>query len=148
MALKIGSLARGASGIRWEVIQAIEKMAQAGVLPVIPAQGSAGASGDLAPLAHLSAALIGEGEVYGDRGAIVPAAAALAEADLTPVVLGPKEGLALINGTQVSTALALAGLFEIERVFQAALVAGALSRLRELSLPRRRGGRRRLQRGR
>ncbi len=127
MALKIGSLARGASGIRWEVIQTIEKMAQAGVLPVIPAQGSAGASGDLAPLAHLSAALIGEGEAYGDRGAIVPAAAALAEAGLTPVELGPKEGLALINGTQVSTALALAGLFEIERVFQAALVAGALS---------------------
>ncbi len=126
MALKINSLARGASGVRWELIEALERMARAGVIPVIPAQGSAGASGDLAPMAHLSAALIGVGEVR-LAGDTRPAAEALAAAGLAPIELAPKEGLALLNGTQVSTALALAGWFEIERVFQAALVAGALS---------------------
>ncbi len=126
IALKIGSLARGASGIRWQIIEALERLDGAGLLPVVPAQGSAGASGDLAPLAHLSAAVIGEGEVM-QAGASRPAAEALADAGLEPVELVAKEGLALINGTQVSAALALAGLFEIERVFQAALVAGALS---------------------
>ncbi len=101
-------------------------MLAAGLIPVVPGQGSVGASGDLAPLAHMSAALIGVGEFMVD-GAALPASEALADAGLTPLVLGPKEGLALLNGTQVSTALALAGLFEAERVFQAALVTGALS---------------------
>jgi histidine ammonia-lyase len=96
------------------------------VMPVIPSQGSAGASGDLAPLAYLAAAMLGVGDaqVAGER---MPAAAALARVGLEPIVLGPKEGLALLNGTQFSTAEALAGLFAIERVFQAALVIGALS---------------------
>jgi histidine ammonia-lyase len=126
MALKAGSLARGASGARWDVIETIERMAGANILPVIPAQGSVGASGDLAPLAHLAAAMIGVGDVSmaGERRT---AEAAFAGAGIPLLVLGPKEGLALINGTQVSTALALAGLFEIEQVFRAALVAGALS---------------------
>ncbi|NKB60290.1 MAG: histidine ammonia-lyase [Alphaproteobacteria bacterium] len=126
LALKAGSLARGASGVRWPVIETIERMAAADILPVIPAQGSVGASGDLAPLAHLAAAMIGVGEVSidGERRA---AADAFAATGIPLLVLGPKEGLALINGTQVSTALALAALFEIEQVFRAALVAGALS---------------------
>ncbi|MFQ5953826.1 MAG: histidine ammonia-lyase [Kiloniellales bacterium] len=126
MALKINSLARGASGVRWQLIETLERMAGAGLTPVIPSQGSAGASGDLAPLAHLSAALIGVGEVR-RAGETQPAGEALEEAGMAPIELAPKEGLGLLNGTQVSTALALAGLFEIERVFQAALVAGALS---------------------
>lgn len=126
MALKAGSLACGASGVRWVIIETIEQMAAADILPVIPGQGSVGASGDLAPLAHLAAAMIGVGDVQvaGERRA---AATALADAGIPLLVLGPKEGLALINGTQVSTALALAGLFEIEQLFRAALVAGALS---------------------
>ena len=99
---------------------------KANLIPVIPGQGSVGASGDLAPLSHMTAALMGVGEFFVD-GARVPAESALAKAGLTPLVLGPKEGLALLNGTQVSTALALAGLFEAERVFQAALVTGALA---------------------
>jgi histidine ammonia-lyase len=95
-------------------------------VPVVPGQGSVGASGDLAPLAHLAAALMGVGEFLVE-GRPVPAEEALAAAGLAPLSLGPKEGLALLNGTQVSTALALAGLFEAERVFQAALVTGALA---------------------
>ncbi len=126
MALKAASLARGYSGIRWSVIEALVALANAGVVPCIPAQGSVGASGDLAPLAHLSAVLIGEGEAKVD-GRVVPARDALARAGVKPVVLGPKEGLALLNGTQVSTALALAGLFAAERALAAAFVAGALS---------------------
>ena len=126
IALKLGSLARGASGIRWQVIETLERMAALDLLPVIPAQGSVGASGDLAPLAHLSAAMLGVGQVSW-RGQTLWAAEAFQEAGLPLVELGPKEGLALINGTQVSTALALAGLFRIEEVFRAALVAGALS---------------------
>jgi len=123
MAMKAASLARGASGVRWEVVELIEAMRARDVLPLIPAKGSVGASGDLAPLAHMTAAMLGEGKVLPD----VPAARALARAGLDPIALGPKEGLALINGTQVSTALALAGLFAAHRVFQAALVAGALT---------------------
>jgi len=96
------------------------------VIPVIPGQGSVGASGDLAPLAHMTAAMLGVGEVR-LAGEPMPADAALARAGLAPIVLGAKEGLALLNGTQFSTAEALAGLFAIERVFQAALVTGALS---------------------
>jgi histidine ammonia-lyase len=126
IALKAASLARGHSGIRWSVIEALVALANAGVVPCIPAQGSVGASGDLAPLAHLSAVLIGEGEAK-IEGRVMPAGDALARAGLEPVRLGPKEGLALLNGTQVSTALALAGLFAAERVLGAAFVAGALS---------------------
>ena len=126
MALKLISLGRGASGVRWELIELLEGMLAKGVHPVIPGQGSVGASGDLAPLAHMSAVMIGEGEAIlnGDR---LPGADALKRVGLSPVQLGPKEGLALINGTQVSTALALAGLFDAHRAFRAALVSGALS---------------------
>jgi histidine ammonia-lyase len=126
IALKAASLARGHSGIRWSVIEALVALANAGVMPCIPAQGSVGASGDLAPLAHLSAVLIGEGEAKVE-GRVMPAREALARAGLRPVILGPKEGLALLNGTQVSTALAIAGLFAAERALAAAFVAGALS---------------------
>ena len=126
LALKMASLARGASGVRWSTVEALAAMLGRGVLPVIPSQGSVGASGDLAPLAHMSAALIGAGEAM-YQGERLPAAIALEKAGLEPVRLGPKEGLALLNGTQVSTALALAGLFEVESGFQAALVSGALS---------------------
>ncbi len=126
MALKLLSLGRGASGVRWEVIAQLEAMLGNGIAPRVPAQGSVGASGDLAPLAHMTAALLGEGEVE-VRGQRVPAATALAEAGLAPLVLGPKEGLALINGTQFSTAFALAGLFEAWANARAAVVTGALS---------------------
>jgi histidine ammonia-lyase len=126
MALKLASLAQGASGVRWATIDHLRTCLHEGLIPVVPAQGSAGASGDLAPLAHMTAALMGVGEfIVG--GARVPAAAVLARAGLEPLALGPKEGLALLNGTQTSTALALAGLFQAERIFQAALVTGALA---------------------
>ncbi|WP_207536629.1 histidine ammonia-lyase [Sabulicella rubraurantiaca] len=123
LALKLGSLARGASGVRWAVIEMLATCLERGLLPAIPAQGSVGASGDLAPLAHMTAALMGVGEFLGEG----EASAALARHGLEPLVLGPKEGLALLNGTQVSTALALAGLFETERAYASALVTGALS---------------------
>ncbi|MFC3710957.1 histidine ammonia-lyase [Sphingoaurantiacus capsulatus] len=126
MALKVISLSRGASGVRREVVEALQALLAHGIYPCIPAKGSVGASGDLAPLAHMSAALIGVGDVR-VGGAIMPATEALAKAGLTPLVLGPKEGLALLNGTQCSTALALAGLFAAEEAFAAGLVAGALS---------------------
>ena len=126
LALKANALARGHSGVRPEVIEALLTLFNRGVLPVVPAKGSVGASGDLAPLAHLSAVLIGEGEADVD-GERVPGTEALARAGLAPLGLEAKEGLALLNGTQVSTALALAGLFAAEDAFAAALVAGALS---------------------
>ena len=126
MALKIASLGQGASGVRWETLQHLGSCLAKGLVPVVPGQGSVGASGDLAPLAHMSAALLGVGE-FVVRGVRVPAGQALADAGVAPLVLGPKEGLALLNGTQVSTALALAGLFEAERVLHAALVTGALT---------------------
>ena len=126
MALKLLSLGRGASGVRWEIIALLEGMLAAGVTPVIPAQGSVGASGDLAPLAHMTAVMIGESEAE-HQGKIKTGAQALADAGLSPVVLGPKEGLALINGTQFSTAYALAGLFGAWRGAQNALVTSALS---------------------
>ncbi|WP_140718648.1 histidine ammonia-lyase [Pseudomonas sp. Hp2] len=126
MALKLASLAQGASGVKPETIALLEAMLQRDVVPVVPCQGSVGASGDLAPLSHMAAAMIGTGEAF-LRGERMPAADALRQAGLAPLVLGAKEGLALLNGTQFSTAYALAGLFEIEAVFQAALVAGALS---------------------
>ncbi len=124
--LKVASLSRGASGVRRQTVFALQRLLEAGVYPCIPSKGSVGASGDLAPLAHLAALLIGVGEAR-VKGTTVPAAKALDMAGLKPLTLGPKEGLALLNGTQVSTALALAGLFEIEKVFAAALVAGAMS---------------------
>jgi histidine ammonia-lyase len=126
MALKLANLAQGASGVRPETVAMLEVMLERDLIPVVPVQGSVGASGDLAPLAHMAAAMIGAGEIM-VAGRSVPAARALAEAGLEPLHLGPKEGLALLNGTQFSTAYALAGLFETEVVFQSALVAGALS---------------------
>jgi histidine ammonia-lyase len=126
LVLKAVALARGHSGCRRQVIDALLALANAGVYPIVPAKGSVGASGDLAPLAHLSAVLIGVGEVR-HRGERMPAREGLARAGLAPITLGPKEGLSLINGTQVSTALALAGLFAAEDIFAAALVSGALS---------------------
>ena len=126
MGLKLASLAQGASGVRRETLALLEAMLARGVIPVTPSQGSVGASGDLAPLAHMAAVMIGAGEaIVGDRR--LPAGEALAQAGLAPVVLGPKEGLALLNGTQFSTAHALAALFEAERLFQSALLSGALS---------------------
>src|SRR5450631_1858427 len=126
LVLKINALARGHSGITMAVIDALLALLQHEVYPVIPAQGSVGASGDLAPLAHLSTVLLGIGQVRA-RGAMLPAAEGLRTAGLQPIKLRAKEGLALINGTQVSTALALAGLFGAENVFAAAVVAGAMS---------------------
>jgi histidine ammonia-lyase len=126
LALKAASLARGHSGVKPETIAQLLAFADRGLLPVVPGKGSVGASGDLAPLAHLSLALIGEGEVR-YAGQPMSARAALDAAGLKPLTLGPKEGLALINGTQVSTALALVGLFTAERLLAAALVAGAMS---------------------
>jgi len=126
MALKLASLARGASGVSPSLLAMLESMLARGVVPLVPRQGSAGASGDLAPLAHMAAVMIGVGEAFVD-GERMPAVAALTRVGLTPVTLRPKEGLALLNGTQFSTATALAGLFAIEDVFQAALVTGALA---------------------
>lgn len=126
MALKIGSLARGFSGVGPAVIETLLKLYRARVYPCIPSQGSVGASGDLAPLAHMSATLLGVGQVR-HEGRILEASEGLAIAGAEPLVLGPKEGLALINGTQVSTALALRGLFAAERLFISAVVAGSLS---------------------
>lgn len=126
MALKLLSLGRGASGVRPEIPRLIEAMLAAGVHPVVPCQGSVGASGDLAPLAHMTAVMIGEGRAE-YRGETLPGAEALARAGLAPVTLGPKEGLALINGTQFSTAYALAALFEAWRLADTALVTSAMT---------------------
>lgn len=126
MVLKLISLGRGASGVRIELVRLLENMLEAGVTPIVPEKGSVGASGDLAPLAHLAAVMMGAGEAWfaGER---MDGASALARAGLVPLVLQAKEGLALINGTQTSTALALAGLFRAFRAAQAALITGALS---------------------
>ncbi|TQV77726.1 histidine ammonia-lyase [Denitrobaculum tricleocarpae] len=124
--LKVNALARGFSGIRREVIDRLIALFNARAYPVIPAKGSVGASGDLAPLAHLSSALLGVGEISLD-GRVMAASEALDALDIAPVDLDAKEGLALLNGTQVSTALALEGLFRTERLFDSALVAGAMS---------------------
>lgn len=126
MALKLLSFGRGASGVRWELVDLMQQMLARGVTPVVPGQGSVGASGDLAPLAHMTAVMIGAG--FADVGGeVLPGAEALARAGLRPLTLGPKEGLACINGTQFSTAFALAGLFEAWRAAQSALVVSALS---------------------
>ena len=126
MALKLGSLGRGASGVRPETVALLEAMLERNILPVIPEKGSVGASGDLAPLAHMTAAMLGVGDVIAE-GTRMPVEVALKRAGLAPIVLAAKEGLALINGTQVSTALALSGLFRAHRAAQSALITGALS---------------------
>jgi histidine ammonia-lyase len=123
---KIGSLARGYSGVRPLIVETLIALYNANIMPAIPVQGSVGASGDLAPLAHMTLAMLGVGQVR-HNGVLIDAVDALAAAGIAPVVLGAKEGLALINGTQVSTALALHGLFLAERLLEAALVTGALS---------------------
>ncbi len=126
LALKLSALAQGASGVKPATITLLADMISHDLLPVVPTQGSVGASGDLAPLAHMAAAMIGAGEImHGD--ARIPAATAFAQVGVEPIVLGAKEGLALLNGTQFSTAYALAGLFEAEALLQAGLVTGALS---------------------
>ncbi|HET9398120.1 MAG TPA: histidine ammonia-lyase [Sphingomicrobium sp.] len=124
--LKLLGLGRGYSGVRPLVIDALARLLDRDAMPMIPSQGSVGASGDLAPLAHLIAALMGEGRID-VAGTILPARDALDKLGMAPLELGPKEGLALINGTQASTAIALDALFTAERVFGAALAAGALS---------------------
>jgi histidine ammonia-lyase len=126
LALKAASLARGHSGVRAVVVERLLALLNGDILPCIPAQGSVGASGDLAPLAHMSLALVGEGEVD-CRGERKPALAALRDAGIEPLSLRAKEGLALLNGTQVSTALALAGLFAAEDLCAASLITGAMS---------------------
>ena len=124
--LKLLGLGRGRSGVRPLVIEALQALLDRDAMPIIPSQGSVGASGDLAPLAHLIAALMGKGRID-VRGEVMDAAAALALLEMQPLQLGPKEGLALINGTQASTAIALDALFTGERVFASAIAAGALS---------------------
>jgi len=126
LVLKLASLLQGFSGASVELTRFLERLCNAGLLPCVPAQGSVGASGDLAPLAHLSLALLGLGDIR-RHGEVLPAAEALAQEGLAPLTLGPKEGLAMLNGTQISTELALAGLFELERVYAGAVVSGALS---------------------
>ncbi len=127
LATKAVSLARGHSGVRPELVDALLALFNAGIVPLIPAKGSVGASGDLAPLAHLACVLIGEGAAFTADGSEITGAEAMRSIGIEPFVLGPKEGLALLNGTQVSTALALAGLFGAENVFAAGLMSGALS---------------------
>ncbi|OMH32787.1 histidine ammonia-lyase [Motiliproteus sp. MSK22-1] len=126
MTLKINSLARGFSGIRLEVLDALIKLVNAEVYPCVPQKGSVGASGDLAPLAHMSTVLLGEGEVT-YKGERMPGSEGLKIAGLEPIELAPKEGLALLNGTQASTAFALEGLFAAEDLYAAAIVSGCLS---------------------
>jgi histidine ammonia-lyase len=126
MALKLASLAQGASGVRPATLTMLEALLARGLTPMIPSQGSVGASGDLAPLSHLAAAMIGVGDIF-VAGVRIPASTALANAGLAPLKFGPKEGLALLNGTQFSTAIALVALIEAENLFRSALVTGALS---------------------
>lgn len=126
MALKLTSLAHGASGVRLATLRFLSAMLEGDILPVVPVQGSVGASGDLAPLAHMASTMLGAGEVI-HGGTRKSAAAALAAEGMQPIALGAKEGLALLNGTQFSTAYALAGLFEAETLLQVGLVTGALS---------------------
>lgn len=126
MILKVNSLARGFSGIRLQVIESLIALVNLEIYPCVPQKGSVGASGDLAPLAHMSNVLIGEGEaIY--KGERMSGLQALTAAGLTPIVLAPKEGLALLNGTQASTAFALQGLFAAEDLYSSATVAGAMS---------------------
>jgi histidine ammonia-lyase len=125
MVMKAASLARGYSGVRAVVVDTLIALLNADIMPLIPVKGSVGASGDLAPLSHMTLALMGEGSVR-VHGVVHSAADALAAAGITPLTLAAKEGLALINGTQVSTALTLHGLFMAERLLEAGAVIGAL----------------------
>ncbi len=126
MVLKLVSLGRGASGVRWNLLELLQGMLNNGVTPVVPSQGSVGASGDLAPLAHMTAVLIGEGQAAYD-GKVLPGREALAKAGLEPIALSAKEGLAFINGTQFSTTFAIVGLLDTWRAANTALVTSALS---------------------
>ena len=126
LVLKINSLARGLSGVRLELIEALIQLVNTGVYPCVPEKGSVGASGDLAPLAHMSCILLGEGQAR-VNGEIMSAKDALSSAGLATMELNPKEGLALLNGTQASTAFALQGLFGAEDLFASAIVTGSLS---------------------
>lgn len=126
MSLKLANVSQGYSGVQVATVELLQSMIVANITPVIPGQGSVGASGDLAPLSHLAAALIGVGECDTPDGRL-PAVEALASSGLKKIELGPKEGLALLNGTQFSTAYAMAALFEVERLHASALVTGALS---------------------
>ncbi|HZW60510.1 MAG TPA: histidine ammonia-lyase, partial [Woeseiaceae bacterium] len=126
LVLKIAALSQGYSGVRAALVEALCALVEHEIYPSIPAKGSVGASGDLAPLAHLAGALLGIGEVSVD-GQVMSASDALAEAGLEPLALAPKEGLALLNGTQVSTALALSAVFRTEHVLAAAITAGAMA---------------------
>lgn len=126
MLMKVIALAEGFSGVRAELVETLCEMINHNIYPRIPSRGSVGASGDLAPLAHMAGALIGVGEVR-VGGNLMAAAAALKRAGIKPISLAPKEGLALLNGTQVSTALAIAAVFRTENLMAAVLVAGAMS---------------------
>ncbi len=126
MSLKLISFGRGASGVRWQLVEMLQTMLELDIMPVVPEQGSVGASGDLAPLSHMTAVLIGEGEAY-YKGKRLAGKKALKQAGIEPIELGPKEGLAFINGTQFSTAYALSGLFEAWRAAQNSLLTSAMS---------------------
>ena len=126
MILKIISLSFGASGVKWSTINQIEKIVNSDIVPEIPHQGSVGASGDLAPLAHMAAVMIGEGWAY-YKGEKVTGGEALKKAKIDPIILGPKEGLALLNGTQFSTACALANLYNGWRSILNSIVISSLS---------------------
>ena len=126
MLLKVKNLAQGYSGVRSELLQALCAFLNHDVIPVVPSKGSVGASGDLAPLAHIALTVFGEGEVFsGDD--LISASEGLCRAGLEPLELAPKEGLSLVNGTEISTALAMSAYFKFERVFSAAVVAAAMS---------------------
>jgi histidine ammonia-lyase len=126
MLMKVIALAEGFSGVRVELVELLCEMINHNIYPRIPSRGSVGASGDLAPLAHMAGALIGEGEVR-VNGSLMTAVDALKAAGLEPIQLAPKEGLALLNGTQVSTALTLAAVFRTENLLAAVIMAGAMS---------------------
>ena len=126
MVLKVASLAKGYSGVRLELVERLILFLESEVYPIVPEKGSVGASGDLAPLAHISAALVGCGDVE-FKGETVSAETAHQALGIEPLVLQAKEGLAMVNGTQVSTALALAALFQAERAFETAVIIGALT---------------------
>lgn len=127
LAMKIGCFAQGCSGVRPELVDLMIEMFNRGILPVIPSQGSVGASGDLTPLAHVAAAIIGNGQVSVEGGRIMPAGDALTAAGLKPITLQPKEGMSLLNGTQVSTALAMAAVLDARQALDTAVVVGALT---------------------
>ncbi len=126
LALKVISLARGYSGVRPALAETLGTLLNNNILPIVPSQGSVGASGDLAPLAHIACALVGEGDVN-LNGQVASATDALKSINLEPMQLDPKEGLALLNGTQISTALALSALFRFEHTLSASLISGAMS---------------------